>query len=49
MKIFGNFVDLENRYKEIINENRLIKGELADLRKNMKASSISSRGGVFSE
>ena len=22
MKILGNYVDLENRYKEIINENR---------------------------
>lgn len=32
-KILGSFVDLENRYKDIIQENRVIKSELADLRK----------------
>ena len=32
-KILGSFVDLENRYKDIIHENKLIKNELADLRK----------------
>ena len=39
-KILGSYVDLENRYKEIINENRAIKGELADLRKNHQNSKI---------
>jgi predicted nucleic acid-binding Zn-ribbon protein len=33
-RILGSFVDLENRYKDIIHENRVIKSELADLRKN---------------
>lgn len=33
-KILGSFVDLENRYKDIIHENKIIKSELADLRKN---------------
>ena len=32
-KILGSFVDLENRYKDIIQENRIIRSELADLRK----------------
>ena len=34
--ILGSYHELENRYREIIMENRQIKGELADLRKNQK-------------
>jgi hypothetical protein len=32
--ILGSYQDLESRYRDIIMENRQIKGELADLRKN---------------
>jgi predicted nucleic acid-binding Zn-ribbon protein len=39
-KILGSFVDLENRYKDIIHENRLIKSELADLRNNNHSNKV---------
>ena len=32
MRILGTFVDLETRYKDIMQENRAIKSELAVLR-----------------
>ena len=33
-QLIGSYQNLENRYRDIIMENRQIKGELADLRKN---------------
>ena len=33
-KLVNNFYDLENRYKDIIQENKWIKNEILDLRKN---------------
>lgn len=35
-KIIGCYMQLENRYKEVIQENKAIRGELADLRRNIK-------------
>jgi|LauGreDrversion4_2_1035121.scaffolds.fasta_scaffold3839330_1 hypothetical protein len=31
-KVLGNYVDLENRFREIMQENKFIKNELSDLR-----------------
>ena len=39
-KIMNSYYDLENRYKEIIHENKKIKNEILDLR---KTKSILSR------
>ena len=33
-KIVNNYYELENRYKEILSENKWIKNEILDLRKN---------------
>lgn len=33
-KIMSSYYDLEHRYKEIMEENKQIKNEIIDLRKN---------------
>jgi hypothetical protein len=33
-KILSSYYNLENRYKEIMEENKYIKNEIRDLRKN---------------
>ncbi len=36
--MIGSYAELENRYRDIIMENKVIKSELADLRKNQRVN-----------